>query len=74
MKKPRELDCKKLCESYETCTLTHCGRKKGYRNGGPITMLSEIFSISWTKAYNNRRYREMADITDNGNNHRKIRV
>lgn len=65
MKKPSPISCKKYCEEYETCTRTECNRKKGYRNGGDITMLEESFTIGWTKAYKGRRYREMTDIKDN---------
>jgi len=72
MKKPREIDCRKLCENFNTCTLTECGRRKGSINNSIKTvMLSEKVATYLKFLWDVREYREMGDITDNGNNFRK---
>ena len=73
MKKPREIDCRKLCEEYESCNATWCARRKGSYADTPrkIVMMTAQETYKWNSNMAMRLYREVPDLTDNGNNLRK---
>ena len=62
--KPSERQCKRYCDTYP-CDRTHCARKVGWKNGGPITMLSEKDSVVEELRIKKRLYNEPRNIFTN---------
>lgn len=74
MSHPLPSDCAKLCPDYETCTRTHCNRKKGFIGKGDIYMMNDEDSSKWTYVMKRARYRESRETQINGGKFRRARL